>query len=105
MTEIRRSRILSTGEFCEDDRIAVNLHVTIEKTRAIACMWEANTPFPKMKIIGWYHTKERPCVMHVIYIDELHEWYTFELPLHWRVYVGVESGIRIRKVGPYPAEK
>ena len=68
MTEIRRSRILSTGEFCEDDRIAANLHVTvtIEETRgdmgvytgvntnksAIACMWEANIPFPKMEITG-----------------------------------------------------
>jgi len=105
MTEIRRSHVLSSGEFCEDDRIVANLHVTIEATRAIARMWEANTPFPKMKITGWYHTRERPWVMNAIYINELHEWYTFELQLHWRVCAGgLESGIRIRKIGPYPAE-
>jgi len=120
MTEIQRSHVLSTGEFCEDDRIAANLHVTIEETRgdmgvytgvntnksAIACMWEANTPFSKMEITGWYHTMgERPWVMNVIYIDDLHEWYTFKLSLHWRVCAGgVESGVRIRKVGPYSAE-
>jgi len=56
-------------------------------------MWEANTPFPKMKIVRYYHTRERPWVMNVMYIDELHKWYTFELPLHWRVCAGgVESG-------------
>ena len=33
-------------------------------------MREANAPFPKMKIMDWYHTRERPWVMNVIYIDE-----------------------------------
>ena len=44
--------------------------------------------------------------MNVVYIDDLHECYTFGLQLHWHVHAGgVESGVRIRKVGPYPAEK
>ena len=40
---------------------------------AIACMREANTPFPKIKIMGWYHTREHPWAMNAIYIDDLHE--------------------------------
>ena len=58
------------------------------------------------KVENWYHTRGRPWVMNVVYIDDLHEYYTFGLQLHWHVHAGgVESGVRIRKVGPYPAEK
>jgi len=42
---------------------------------------------------------------HIHSIDDLHEWYAFGLQLHWRVCAGVESGVGIRRVGPYPTEK
>jgi len=62
---------------------------------------------PKVQITGWYHARECPRVMNVMYMNELLEWYTPRLSSRCCARAGGlnESGIIVRKVGPYPAEK
>ena len=85
----------------------VNLHVTIKETKGDVRVYTGVNTVPRMKITGWYHTGERPRVMNVICMNELLEWYTLKWSRCRACVLGGlnESGIRVRKVGPYPAEK